>query len=152
VNLIAAKATVFKLAGEKDFVHIQKQTVANAVELAAGLAAKGYRIVTGGTDNHLVLVDLGARDLAGGAAEKALESVGIVANRNVIPGDEQSPGRVSGIRFGTAAVTTRGMAATEIQEIVDMIDTTLYGGADQAVLEQTRRRVARLCKRFPVYG
>jgi glycine hydroxymethyltransferase len=152
VNLIAAKAMIFKLAGEKAFVDVQKQTVANAVTLAAVLAEKGYRIVTGGTDNHLVMVDLSPRNIAGGAAEKILESVGVVANRNVTPGDEQSPGRVSGVRFGTAAVTTRGMGTTEILEIADMIDAVLSGGEDQAILRRTRENVAALCRRFPVYA
>ncbi len=152
VNLIAAKAMIFKLAGEKAFIDIQKQTVANAADLAAALAKRGYRTVTGGTDNHLVMVDMGTRNMAGGAAEKALESVGIIANRNVIPGDEQKPGKVSGVRFGTAAVTTRGMGAGEILEIADMIDGVLTGGDALDIIEKTKAQVTALCRRFPVYG
>jgi glycine hydroxymethyltransferase len=151
VSLIAAKAMIFKLAGEKAFVDIQAQTVANAACLARALTERGCRVVTGGTDNHLVLVDMRSKGTEGGAAEKILETVGIVANRNVIPGDEQAPGAVSGVRFGTAAVTTRGMRETEMQAIAHMIDTALTGGQDPDSLEQVSARVAELCGRFPVY-
>ena len=151
VNLIAAKATIFKLAGEKAFMETQAQTLVNAARLAAALADRGYRIVTGGTDNHLALVDVRAKNRGGGAAEKILESAGIIANRNVIPGDERKPGTVSGIRFGTAAVTTRGMGAQEMAAIADMIDTLLTGGEDPVILREARGRVDQLCRRFPVY-
>jgi len=152
VNLIAAKAMIFKLAGEKAFIDTQSRTVANAAHLAAALADRGYRIVTGGTDNHLVLVDMRSQDLAGGPAEKVLESVGIIANRNVIPGDEENPGRVSGLRFGTAAVATRGMGPGEMAAIADMIATVLAGSQDPAVIQRIKARVAELCGRFPVYA
>jgi len=151
VNLIAAKAMIFKLAGEKVFVDIQAQTVANADCLARALADRGYRIVTGGTDNHLVLVDIRSKGAEGGTAEKTLESVGIIANRNVIPGDEQKPGSVSGVRFGTAAVTTRGMGETEIEAIAQMIDNALTGDQDPDSLAKVKEQVAALCGRFPVY-
>ena len=151
VNLIAAKALIFKLAGEKAFIANQTQTVKNAGYLAGALAACGYRIVTGGTDNHLVLVDVGARQLDGGAVEKALEAVGIVANRNVIPGDENRPGSVSGVRLGTAAVTTRGMGPAEMDAIAGLIDRSLVAGRDQDALDKIKDQVAELCKRFPVY-
>jgi len=152
VNLIAAKAVTFKLAGEKAFIDTQAHTVRNAARLAAALAARGYRIVTGGTDNHLVLVDVGARQLEGGAVEKRLESFGIIANRNVIPGDENSPGTVSGVRFGTAAVTTRGMGTAEMDVIADLIDLALMSGPDQDAGDKLKHQVAALCKRFPVYA
>ena len=151
VNLIAAKAMIFKLAGEKVFIDIQAQTVANADCLARALADRGYRIVTGGTDNHLVLVDMHSKGIEGGPAEKTLESVGIIANRNVIPGDEQKPGSVSGVRFGTAAVTTRGMGETEIEAIAQMIDNALTGDQDPDSLAKVKEQVAALCGRFPVY-
>ncbi|MCP3954225.1 MAG: serine hydroxymethyltransferase, partial [Desulfobacterales bacterium] len=152
VNLIAAKAMIFKLAGEKAFRDIQAQTVANAVCLAAALADRGYRIVTGGTDNHLVLVDMEAKNIDGGTAEKILEAVGLIANRNVIPGDEQKPGKVSGVRFGTAAVTTRGMGESEIREIAQMIDRALAGHQSPGILEKVKTQVASLCGRFQVYA
>lgn len=151
VNLIAAKALIFKLAGEKAFRETQAQTVQNAGRLAGALADCGYRIVTGGTDNHLVLVDVGSRHLDGGAVEKALEAVGLVANRNVIPGDENQPGTVSGVRLGTAAVTTRGMGSAEMDAIAGLIDRTLLAGQDQDALDKIKSQVAELCKRFPVY-
>ena len=151
VNLIAAKALIFKLAGEKAFRETQAQTVQNAGRLAGALADCGYRIVTGGTDNHLLLVDVGARHLDGGTVEKALEGVGLVANRNVIPGDENRPGTVSGVRLGTAAVTTRGMGAAEMDAIAGLIDRTLRAGQDQGALDKIKNQVAALCKQFPVY-
>lgn len=153
VNLIAAKAMAFKLAGEKAFIDIQAQTVANAACLAQALADRGYRIVTGGTDNHLVLVDVRSKGTAGGPAEQTLESVGLIANRNVIPGDEHRPGTVSGVRFGTAAVTTRGMGKPEMREIAHMIDTALAGDQGPAGrFEKVKEQVAALCGRFPVYA
>lgn len=152
VNLIAAKALIFKLAGEKAFIDTQAQTVINATHLAVALAGRGYRIVTGGTDNHLVLVDVGARHLEGGEVEKLLETVGIIANRNVIPGDESKPGAVSGVRFGTAAVTTRGMGTAEMDMIADLIDRTLAGAHDASCLAGIKGEVQALCKRFPVYA
>jgi len=152
VNLIAAKALIFKLAGEKAFIATQTQTVQNAAHLAAALAGCGYRIVTGGTDNHLVLVDVGARDLEGGHVEKTLESVGIIANRNVIPGDENKAGTVSGVRFGTSAVTTRGMGTAEMDAIAGLIDRVLTNGQEQGVLDRIKNEVAALCKQFPVYA
>jgi len=151
VNLIAAKALIFKLAGEKAFIATQAQTVKNAGYLSGALADRGYRIVTGGTDNHLVLVDVGARQLEGGAVEKRLESVGIIANRNVIPGDENRPGTVSGVRFGTAAVTTRGMGTAEMDAIASLIDRTLMAGQDQDALDKIKKQVAALCQPFPIY-
>ncbi len=151
VNLIAAKAMIFKMATEKAFIDIQAQTVVNAACLARVLADRDYRIVTGGTDNHLVLVDMCSKGVEGGAAEKILESVGIIANRNVIPGDELKPGTASGVRFGTAAVTTRGMGETEIEEIAQMIDGVLNGGEAPDILEKTKAQVTALCRRFPVY-
>ena len=151
VNLIAAKALIFKLAGAKDFIATQAQTVKNAGQLAGALADCGYRIVTGGTDNHLVLVDVGARQLDGGGVENALEAVGIIANRNVIPGDENRPGTISGIRLGPAAVTTRGMGPAEMDVIADLIDRTVLAGQDQDALGKIKKQVRVLCKQYPVY-
>jgi len=98
-----------------------------------------------------VLVDVGARQLEGGAVEKRLESVGIIANRNVIPGDENRPGTVSGVRFGTAAVTTRGMGTAEMDAIASLIDRTLMAGQDQDALDKIKKQVAALCQPFPIY-
>ena len=113
LNLLAAKAVCFKLAMEPGFKEEQIKTLENAAAFAAGFEKKGYRIVSGGTDNHLVLVDLRSKGLTGDVAEKTLESVGIVVNRNVIPGDPEKPDVTSGIRIGSPGVTTRGMGEVE---------------------------------------
>ncbi|MFH1982062.1 MAG: serine hydroxymethyltransferase [Pseudomonadota bacterium] len=151
VNLIAAKALIFKLAGEPWFVDIQKKTLENSVSLAEALEERGYRIVSGGTDNHQVLVDLTATGLTGAAAETALESAGIVLNRNVIPADALTPGAISGLRLGSAGITTRGMGRPEMVRIADMIDAVLSQPEDPAVQEKVKSQVADLCRRFPVY-
>jgi len=151
VNLIAAKALIFKLAMEPDFVDIQKKTLENAVCLARELGKKGYRIVSGGTDNHQVVVDLTSKGLKGGVAEKALESVGIISNRNVIPRDAENPRAVSGIRLGSAAITIRGMREPEIVRITDLMDAAMLKRDRKEVLDQVSREVSQLCKKFPVY-
>jgi glycine hydroxymethyltransferase len=152
VNFIAAKAIIFKLALEPQFVEAQRRTLRNAVSLSRELAMKGYGIVTGGTDNHQVIVDLAQKGLMGGEAEQVLESVGIITNRNVIPRDARSPGTASGIRLGAAAVSTRGMGEAEIARIADLIDSALTNRSRKEVLSQTAKRVSQLCRRFPVYG
>jgi glycine hydroxymethyltransferase len=152
VNFIAAKAIIFKLALEPWFVETQMNTLANAASLAQELDTKGYRIVTGGTENHQVIVDLGPKGIKGAEAEQVLESVGIITNRNVIPRDVRNPGTASGIRLGTAAVSTRGMGEAEIAQIADLIDSALTNRSRKEVLDQTARRVSELCRRFPVYG
>ena len=151
VNLIAAKAVIFKLAMEPDFVDIQKKTLENAACLARELGKKGYRIVSGGTDNHQVIVDLTSKGLKGGVAEKALESVGIISNRNVIPRDAENPRAVSGIRLGSAAITIRGMREPEIVRITDLMDAAMLKRDRKEVLDQVSREVSQLCKKFPVY-
>jgi len=147
VNFIAAKALIFKLAMQPDFVDIQKKTVENAAHLAVELGKKNYRIVTDGTDNHQVVIDLTSKGLKGSVAEKTLESVGIIANRNVIPRDAESPGAVSGLRLGTAGITIRGMGYPEVVQIADHIDTALINPDRKEVSDQ----VSELCKAFPVY-
>lgn len=151
VNLIAAKALIFKLAGEPWFIEIQKETLENALTLASALEERGYRIVSGGTDNHQVLVDLTTKGLKGAVAETALESVGIVLNRNVIPSDARTPGSVSGLRLGSAGITTRGMGQSEVARIADLMDTVLSRPEDPASLDKVKAQVADLCRQFPVY-
>ncbi len=151
VNLIAAKALIFKLAGEPWFIEIQQKTLENAVVLAAALQERGYRIVSGGTDNHQVLVDLTAQGLKGAMAETTLESVGIVLNRNVIPSDARTPGSISGLRLGSAGITTRGMGKPEMVHIAQMMDTVLSQPGDPTALDKVKTQVADLCRRFPVY-
>jgi glycine hydroxymethyltransferase len=152
VNVIAAKAVVFKLAMEKAFVRIQKQTVANARRLAALLAEKEYAIVTGGTETHQVIVDLSPLGIDGTTAEIALETAGIILNKNVIPRDQGKAGRVSGIRIGTAAVAARGMGEDEMPLISDWLDKGIRGHNESRTLTAIRNDVAKLCRRFPVYA
>ncbi len=152
VNFIAAKAVIFKLAQEPRFVEIQKRTLANAVCLAKELGARGYRIVTGGTENHQVIIDVGSKGLRGNDAEKILESVGIITNRNVIPRDAENPGTISGIRLGTAAVSTRGMGTAEMKEIAKLIDGALINANKKKLLDQVAQKGAELCRKFPVYA
>lgn len=151
VNVIAAKAVIFKLAMTPHFAEVQKKTLENAVLLAAELAAKGFRIVSGGTENHQVLVDVSSKGIGGNAAEKVLESVGIVANRNVIPSDARNPGAESGVRLGTSAVAARGMGKEEMVQIADFIYTALANSANGSVLEEVAQRVETLARKFPVY-
>jgi glycine hydroxymethyltransferase len=151
LNLLAAKAVCFKLALEPEFKERQKKTLENAAAFAAGFEKKGYRIVSGGTDNHLVLVDLRSKDLTGDVAEKTLESVGIIVNRNVIPADPQRPDITSGIRVGSPGITTRGMAAPEVAQIVNLMDTAMLNNKNHDVLEQVSQEIAELCRKFPVY-
>jgi glycine hydroxymethyltransferase len=150
VNLLAAKALIFKLAMETKFVDIQKKTIENAVIMAQAFMEKGYRIISGGTDNHQVLIDLTSKGISGKAAENNLESVGIILNRNVVPEDEKKPGKVSGIRLGSGAVSARGMAETQILQIVELMDVTMMNQGKKEVLMEVKDKVARLCRAFPV--
>ncbi|MBT8365520.1 MAG: serine hydroxymethyltransferase [Deltaproteobacteria bacterium] len=151
LNLLAAKAVCFKLAMEPEFKMLQKKTLENAVVFASGFEKKGYRIVTGGTDNHLILVDLRSKELTGDVAEKTLESVGINVNRNVIPGDPQRPDVASGIRVGSPGITSRGMAEAEVLQIVDLMDAAMVNRENHDALQQVSQEVSDLCRKFPVY-
>ncbi len=151
LNLLAAKAVCFKLAMDPGFKMLQKKTLDNAAALAAGFEEKGYRIVTGGTDNHLILVDLRAKGITGEIAEKTLESVGIIVNRNVIPGDPQPPNITSGIRVGSPGITSRGMGGDEVNLIVELMDTAMVNAGNGDILSRISRRVAEICLNFPVY-
>jgi glycine hydroxymethyltransferase len=151
LNQVAAKAVCFHLAAGPAFAAVQKRIVANAAAMAAEFSRRGYRLVSGGTDNHLVLVDLRAKGLTGRAAEALLESVGIVVNRNVIPNDPQPPDAASGIRVGASAISARGMEAADARRIVGLLDTTLGNGGRPAVLAQVTTEVAAICSEFPVY-
>lgn len=152
VNVLAAKAVIFKLAGTQEFAHIQKRTLDDAVVLASELAGLGYRIVSGGTDNHQVLVDVTSKGFKGDFAEKTLESVGIILNRNVIPRDADNPGVISGIRLGTSALATRGMGGNEMGQIAGLIDSALVNSGSVDTLREVSRKVEALAQRFPVYA
>jgi glycine hydroxymethyltransferase len=150
VNLIAAKALIFKLAREEKFISYQKKTIQNAKIMATALTKRGYRIVSGGTDNHQVLVDLTTKGISGKVAENCLESVGIILNRNVVPKDETNPGKVSGIRLGTSAVSVRGMGEKQIRRIVELIDASLMNQTKKDLLKEIRGAVLELCRAFPI--
>jgi glycine hydroxymethyltransferase len=149
MHVIAAKAVSFGEALRPEFKTYAVQTIANAKTLAAELARQGYRIVSGGTDNHLLLVDVASRGVTGKLAEQALDKAGITVNKNMIPYDTRQPLDPSGIRIGTPALTTRGMRETEMRAIAEWIGEVLAAPNDAAVQERVHRRVRDLCQQFP---
>jgi glycine hydroxymethyltransferase len=151
MHVIAGKAVCFKEAMEPTFADYQRQIVANAQRLAAALSSRGFRLVSGGTDNHLMLVDVFSRGITGKAAEAALGKAGITVNKNAIPFDQHPPMVASGIRIGTPAVTTRGMCEPEMDQISDLIVQVIAAPEDERVLATVRREVERLCRKFPLY-
>ncbi|OGC11218.1 serine hydroxymethyltransferase [candidate division WOR-1 bacterium RIFOXYA12_FULL_52_29] len=151
-HVIAGKAVCFKEALAPAFKAYQAQIVKNAKALADGLTKGGLRLVSGGTDNHLVLVDLRPFKVTGKIAELALDEVGITVNKNTIPFDPEKPFVTSGIRIGTPALTTRGMKENEMSLIADLICRTLKNPADEKVKESVKEKVAELCRQFPLYG
>ncbi len=148
MHVIAAKAVCFKEAMTEEFKAYQRQIIQNAQALASKLQELGYNLVSGGTDNHLMLVDLRNKGITGREAEKALEEAGITVNKNAIPFDPQKPMITSGIRIGTPAVTTRGMKEKEMEEIGEMIDLVLSNTKEQKIKEEVRERVEELCEKF----
>ena len=149
-HVIAAKAVAFAEAAEPEFVAYQGRIVENAKALAAALTARGFRLVSGGTDNHMLLLDVGARGITGKEAEKLLESVGLTVNKNTIPFDSRPPMVASGIRIGTPAVTTRGLGVSEMEVIADAVARALDAREDAGALQGVRRTVAELCAGFPL--
>ncbi len=150
MHVIAAKAVCLLEASRPEFADYQRRIVRNAQAMAAGLQARGHRLVSGGTDNHLFLVDLTARAITGKDAESTLDEVGITVSRSTIPFDTQKPYIASGIRIGTPAVTTRGMGEAEMGEIAALIDETITFRDGEAVKRQVRERVRELTARFPL--
>ncbi len=151
MHVIAAKAVCLKEAMEPGFADYQKQIVANARRLAKGLSDGGFRLVSGGTDNHLMLVDVFSKGLTGKVAEAALGKAGITVNKNAIPFDKNPPMVASGIRIGTPAVTSRGMGEAEMETIAEYIGRALASPEDDAVLNMVRTEVEALCRKFPLY-
>ena len=151
MHIIAAKAVAFEEALRPEFKEYCTQIVNNARTLSGRLLELGFTLVSGGTDNHLVLVDLTSKNLSGKAAETALEKGGITVNKNMIPFDTKSPAVTSGIRIGTPAMTTRGMKETEMRRIAEWIHRVLSNSQEEKVLMQVRSEVQELCSRFPVY-
>ena len=151
MHIIAAKAVCFLEASQPAFAEYQRQTVQNASRLASVLAASGFRLVSGGTDNHLMLVDVFSKGLTGKVAEAALGKAGITVNKNAIPFDQNPPMVASGIRIGTPALTTRGMREAEMDIVGELIAQALSSPHDDAALGVVRREVERLCLKFPLY-
>ena len=152
MHAIAAKAVAFGEALKPEFVKYQQAVVGNAKALAGELQRGGMRLVSGGTDNHLVLVDLSPLGLTGKQAEEALDSVGITLNRNAIPFDSHPPQVTSGIRIGTPAATTRGFGPDEMRTVAQLIVKVLSNPDDSLVYQEVRSAVAELSRRFPVPG
>jgi glycine hydroxymethyltransferase len=151
MHIIAAKAVCLKEAAEPAFAAYQRQIVANAQRLAAALTSAGFRLVSGGTDNHLMLVDVFSKGITGKVAEAALGKAGITVNKNAIPFDKNPPMVASGIRVGTPAVTTRGMGEPEMDVIAELITRALKAPEDEGALAMVRTEVETLCRRFPLY-
>ena len=151
MHVIAAKAVAFKEALSDEFKVYQQQVLDNAKALADELVKKGFRIVSGGTDNHLMLVDLRSKNITGKEAQFLLDEIGITANRNTIPFEPLSPFVTSGIRLGTPALTTRGLKEEDIREVADIIADVIENREDSAVIETTKAKVQAICKKFPLY-
>jgi glycine hydroxymethyltransferase len=152
MHVIAAKAVALGEAMTEEFREYQRQIIANAKHMAKCMTELGFRIVSGGTDNHLFLVDLTPKNVTGNEAQTALEASGIMVNKNLIPFDTKTPGVTSGIRLGTPAVTTRGMKEKEMEVISEMIDAVLKRPGDTSFMDSTRARVREMCKSFPFYS
>lgn len=150
-HVIAAKAVAFGEALKPEFTTYMKQVVINAKALSAELVAKGYKLVTGGTDNHLLLMDLSESPITGKQAEIALDEAGITVNKNTVPNEKRSPFVTSGIRIGTPALTTRGMKETEMKLVAGWIDQVLRNTEDATVKSRVKAQVQELCQQFPVY-
>jgi glycine/serine hydroxymethyltransferase len=149
-HVIAGKAVCFHEALQPSFKAYQQQIVKNAAALADGMKHNGYRLISGGTDNHLILVDVGAKNLTGKDCQIALDEAGITVNKNTIPGETRSPFQASGIRLGTPAVTTRGMKEAEMAAIADMISEVLLDLKNADAAAKVRQRVRELTAQFPL--
>ncbi len=150
MHVIAAKAVAFKEALTDEFKECQKQTILNAQAMSKEMIDRGYTIFSGGTDNHLFLVDLRNKNITGKGAQNLLEKAGIILNRNIIPFDDRSAFEPSGIRLGTPTITSRGMKEAEAKKIAEMIDTVISANDDSAVNEKIKSEVYKMCKTFPI--
>ncbi|MBU1105706.1 MAG: serine hydroxymethyltransferase [Candidatus Riflebacteria bacterium] len=152
MHVIAAKAVAFKEALQPGFKNYQQKVLDNAQALATALTAKGFRLVSGGTDNHLMLIDVRNKNVTGKLAEKALDQAGITVNKNTIPNDPQSPFVTSGLRVGTPAITTRGMTPDVMKSIADLMDQALSAPEDASNLAAVKSKVNEICSKFPFYS
>lgn len=151
MHIIAAKAVAFKEAMTEEFKQCQQQTVKNAKAMAQEFLKRGYTVVSGGTENHLFLIDLRSKGIAGKDAQIVLETVDIILNRNTIPFDERGANEPSGIRIGTPTVTSRGMKEAEVVKIAECIDKALSQPNDTRVKDAVRKVVKELCSAYPLY-
>lgn len=151
-HVIAGKAVAFHEALSDEYMDYVVQVVRNAKAMAKAFVERGYKVISGGTDNHLMLIDLRSKNLTGKQAEEALVRAEITVNKNMVPFDTQSPMVTSGIRIGTPAVTTRGMKEKDVVKIVDLIDEALQKPADEKHLKNVKQKVVRLTRRFPLYA
>lgn len=151
MHIIMAKAVAFGEALSEDFAAYAKQVIVNSKTLADALMKKGYKIVSNGTDNHLMLIDLTNKDITGKDAENALGKAGITVNKNMVPFDKRSPFVTSGIRVGTAAMTTRGMKEKEMIQIAEFIDEALFNWQNELALKEIKNKVEKFCESFPLY-
>jgi glycine hydroxymethyltransferase len=152
MHVIAAKAVAFLEALQPEFKDYQSQVVANARTMCARLQARGYRIVSGGTDNHLFLIDLSDKNITGKEADAALGAAHITVNKNAVPNDPRPPMVTSGIRIGTPAVTTRGFKEKEVEAVADLIAEVLDAEGAPEAIARVREKATTLCRRFPVYS
>jgi glycine hydroxymethyltransferase len=152
MHVIAAKAICFKEAMSDEFKAYQAQVVANAREMAKGFMARGYEVVSGGTDDHLFLLSLIKQDITGKDADAALGRANITVNKNAVPNDPKSPFVTSGLRIGSPAVTTRGFKEAEVAEMTSWMCDVLDNIEDETVIAEVKQKVLELCSRFPVYG
>jgi glycine hydroxymethyltransferase len=152
VHVIAAKAVALKEALGREFIEYQMKVIKNARRLSEELMRMGFKIISGGTDNHLMLVDLTGKGITGKDAEEALNKARITVNKNVIPYDERSPAITSGIRLGTPCVTTRGMGEEEMSEIADIMSAVIQNNQDADAIISLSKRVDTLCEKFPLYS
>ncbi|MEM9363323.1 MAG: serine hydroxymethyltransferase [Bacteroidota bacterium] len=151
-HIIAAKAIAFGEALTDDFLHYMLQVKKNAEAMAKAFMAKDYKVISGGTDNHMMLIDLRNKNITGKDAEKALEKAAITANKNMVPFDDQSPFITSGIRFGTPAITTRGLVESDMETIVDLIDEVLLNPDDESSISKIKEKVHTLMKHRPLFN
>ena len=152
MHIIAAKAIAFGEALDPSFKIYAQNIIDNAKSMANAFLDKGYDLISGGTDTHVVLIDLTNKKVSGKAAEKALERAGITVNKNMVPFDTKSPFVTSGIRVGTPAITTRGMGNDEMTKIVDLIDKVILNIDDNEILTSVNQSVKELCQSFPLYN
>jgi glycine hydroxymethyltransferase len=151
MHVIAAKAVAFEEALQPSFKEYQRQVVKNASVLASSFKEKGYKLVSDGTDNHLILIDLRSKGLTGKIAEEALDRASITVNKNMVPFDMESPFVTSGIRIGVPAMTTRGFGEEEFKQVVELIDRVLMSPTSEDTLRKVRGDVHALCNEFPLY-